>query len=43
MGTFVSNISLSRKSHVISLCPGWFPKVEMALYYLNFQGHVTMD
>ena len=21
----LSNISLSRKSHVISLCPGWFP------------------
>lgn len=37
-----NKLKISNKSSVLDFCPGYFPKVELGLYYAGFKGAVTM-
>lgn len=40
-GKLLQTFPLSKKYTIVDLCPGSAPKIEMALYYLQFNGTIT--
>ena len=40
--SILSNLPINKETNILDLCPGYAPKVELALFYLRYKGMVTI-
>ncbi len=40
--SILSNLPINKETNILDLCPGYAPKIELALFYLGYKGTVTI-
>ena len=40
--SILSNLPIDKQTNILDLCPGYAPKIELALFYLGYRGTVTI-